>query len=153
MVRLEVGLYFVSGLIALIAVRAGLARSVLGAILVVGGALFCFKRSYGFTALLAFGLGALLQTVVSLDKLARVPLILELIAKTGDYSYTLYLVHMPIVLLAASYIGSDSLLSLAACVLGANIFAALAARFVEQSDVFAAVMRRLINSVAIKPAI
>lgn len=141
--RLEVGLYIFAALGAAVYMSDGLVRFLLAAIFVAMMALFVWKLSFAVTAITTFGAGALLALRgVSPPSKWNAPVLTKLTARTGDYSYTIYLAHMPVIYMVSSAIENKPA-AFVLSLIAANLLAYCAALIFERSSYFTSVLRRL----------
>ena len=142
--RLEVGLYIFAALIAAIYMTGGASCVICSTCFTIFIGLYFWRLSYASTSVLTFGLGALLafwHSEKPYSKGKPSPII-KLMALTGSYFYTLYLVHMPVILVVASSVANRSLAFILS-VLGANLFSFLVALIFERPSQYAAMIRMI----------
>lgn len=142
--RLEVGLYIFAALGATIYLTRGATRYLFAAGFTFFIAVYFWKLSFAGTSVLTFGLGAILAFWFfgKARSKASPSTFVRYVARTGDYSYTLYLAHMPVILIVASAI-PDRTTAFALSVLAANLFAFAAALVVERPSLYASMIRSI----------
>lgn len=148
--RLEVGLYIFAALGTAIFLSHRPLRYLLVTFFVGLMALFIWRLSFAITSIVTFGFGAMLAIWgVSVPKNTSSQFT-RLAAKTGDYSYTIYLSHMPVIYIMSASVG-DRTSAFILSVLSANLLAFVAAVVVERPAYYAAILRRLRVRSAIQP--
>lgn len=150
--RLEVGLYIFAALGLAVLLSRGWKRACLAGVFVLLVVLYCWKLTYAVTAIATFGLGAILAT--RFEFVDRDASWVELaLARIGSFSYTLYLVHMPIIWFAFMlFPGAGKAFGFWFSVFCANAFAWGAALLVERPRMYAAILRDVSGRFLVRPA-
>lgn len=142
--RIEVLLYAIAGFGFFAAGQKGYAKYLAFAIAATLSTLLCWRLSFGVTGLFAFALGGVLYTILRNYPAREEADIWRTVAPLGGWSYTLYLIHMPIVLLTIEclrplLLGAAFLVF--ASIISANIAAALLSKLVERPKEIAGWLR------------
>jgi len=151
--RLEVCLYVISGLLFAALAANGLIRMILAIGVAVFSTIFFFSLAFAFASACFFALGGvayLLTRNIIVDQEHRAWMIL---APTGGWSYTLYLIHMPIVAVVVDYLTlsiTDPIILIVLCCLVANIISFALSTFLERPKFYASLLRRLTIAPALR---
>jgi peptidoglycan/LPS O-acetylase OafA/YrhL len=142
--RIEVLLYAIAGLSFFsLGLKARMRFAVATAAALLA-AVMCWKLSFGFSSLVFFAGGGLLHTLVGRGPPKAEADLWRSIAPLSAWSYTLYLVHMPVVLLTIECLkplGFSAVMLVAASIISANISSALFSRIVERPHEIANLLR------------
>lgn len=146
--RIEVGLYILAGIFFYAHTLIERRRVIWFALGLLLAGLLCWKLSYGFTAIVAFCLGGSIYVIVDRHPPQKEEAMFwDFLAPIGGWSYTLYLIHMPVIVVAMevlSGIVADRILLVAISVLASNFVAFILARLVERPREIADFLRRIL---------
>lgn len=142
--RLEVGLYIFAALAMASFLSRGWRRASWLAVLLVLMLLYFWKLSFAVTAVITFGLGAFFATRFGEFGQRQATPVENVLARAGGFSYTIYLIHMPVIwVVAHAFQSSGALLAFCLAVAFANLFAWLASLVVERPAAYASILRKL----------
>ncbi len=145
--RIEVVLYTVAGLTAFAIVSSGVVRQMCAALAVGLTFLMCWRLSFGYEALAYFISGGMLHAFSGAPRANTESQFWRILAPLGGWSYSLYLCHMPIILVSMSATsGFDPALRVAIAVIVANVVSAMLARVIERPKEIAATLRLVLQS-------
>lgn len=151
--RIEVVLYAIAGLTSFALATRTIWKPACLAAATVLTVIMCWKLSFGFTGLLSFATGCLIYWAVGNKSFGNESRLWSAFVPLGAWSYTLYLIHMPIILTTMTAMKDSELapaLKVFVAVIAANVFAALAARLVERPKEFATSIRRLMPTKSVQ---